>query len=383
MFSIRRTVKIALFIFMPVFGGGWLCAPWSTSRASFEISDMYVHKDLLPDALEAYGSPSSLPETDAWLQSDNAAKIVLQGYTRRHTTVLTEVGDAWDIKLRERARSLACLDELDAWRIRGRTTCSWLNDWIKNKTDVDRLDVIDDRLSITRSDGDARIGISFRAADRDLAIAVVDAYGEALLEHYREVQEDLRHQVVEAIETEFEAVTTRVQAREQQLRRQDPAVGENDDTDLDLLAKFFSALRLAREELPADQSLSRELNAVNNVARNELLGKMAGRISDSAGFNLNEGFDAEPSEIAPSVLSLLNHPVWSNPLIVQLSETRTSGLSTKLIAGLALCLSLFLGALLSLLWSVFERRGRQQDAFYASPYANPHWPIMRVANESH
>lgn len=383
MLSIRQAALIALIFFLPVFALIWFCAPWATSRASFEVSDMRALDGILAEALGESGRPTAWLIDETYLHSDGAAKAVLKRYTQRHASVLTEIGEAWDVRLRERVRSLVCLEQLEPWRYRDKTACKWLKDWMKTSVDVARLDVIGERLSITRSDDGLRIDVAFRAADPYLAKTVVDAYGEGLLEHYGEAGRELRREVIGGIEAEFKAMADRMSAREEQVKRLDAANNINGEPDLDLLARFSDALRRARDELPSDerQRLAGEIDAINDVARNELLGRMAGQMSDTDLIDAGGGQD-ESSEMAPNLLSLLSHPEWTRPPITQLSSTTTDSLSTPTIAVLALFVSLAVGAMFSFIRSIFERRSQRQDNFYASPYANPHWPNMRVVNEA-
>jgi len=383
MLSIRHIVLIALLLFLPIFALIWFSAPWSTSRASFEVRDMGVLNGRLPDVMADTGTPTSQLMDHSYLSPDVAAKAVHESYTRRHAAVFKDLGVTWDVKLRERMRSLVCRDQLEPWRYRGKTACSWLNDLLEPNLGIDQLDVVEERLSIIRTDGDRRIDVAFRAADPHLAEALVEAYGEGLLEHYAKASIDLKRRVIDAIEAEFNAMAEGVSDRNESVQA-GVGIGRGSVApDLDLLARFSDALRRARDELPSDerQRLAGEINAIDDVARNELLGRMAGQMSEAEQIGAARA-QGNRSETASSLLSLLSHPEWSKPPITQLSATTTDTLSTPTMVVLALFLALAAGALSSLFWSTIERRSQRQDNFYASPYANPHWPNMRVANEA-
>jgi hypothetical protein len=49
---------------------------------------------------------------------------------------------------------------------------------------------------------------------------------------------------------------------------------------------------------------------------------------------------------------------------------------------IALILSLMTGIASSAIWPLLRRRSDQRYSFYASPYANPHWPNMRVLEQT-
>lgn len=379
----QRATLIVLIVFFPIFGFLWFGGPWFNSQAGFELAGATLFEDArarFPD-LNAMSAPPA--ESARWLKSRGSAKIVLSSLSHRHKAVLTEIGETWSVKLRERTRALTCREQLESWRISGKTMCSWLGEWLQPKTYADGIEILQERLSIHRSGDGQHLTVTFRAADQDIATTIVDAFGKTLEQRHAAAMQDLRRRVVEGIEAEFVKLTRPKAELEAPLTKtESKAQNWDEETDSELLLKLTAALQRARNELGVNdrQQIGRELEALKTVVREQLLSQPADRkLSDTA----IKPIEADRTAIPHSSLILLSHPEWSKPSVIRLSETVATGFSISEIMTIAFVLSIMLGAVLSRTWLILHRRSKQQQHdFYASPFANPHWPNMQLKKET-
>lgn len=376
----QRATLTALVAFFPICGLLWLGAPWSNSKADFEVTGTTLLGETRARFPNFNSVQASTVDSASWLESEEAAQAALDDLPLNRALALAEIGDTWSVKLRERMRALACYQPLRAWRIRERSVCSWIEEWLKPKTLIDQLEIIEERLSIHRSDDGLRIEISFRAADPDLATMMVDAFSDALLQHHTLAMRDLQSRIVEYIEAEITEVANGDVAP-QPLPSESKNGHVNEDMDVALLRKFTDALANARHELPPNdrRQLDGDLEAVKAVARKQRLSWATDRRASSPTTKLTgNGAAAVPT----NSLILLEHPDWSKPPVTRASETTTDGFSLPKIAMIASILSLLTGLALMTLWTFMRYQSDRQHEDYASPYANPHWPNMRVMEQA-
>lgn len=382
MLYMKRTTLTALVVFFPISGFVWLGAPWSTSKAEFELTETTLLSETHALFSDLNSARASTADSTAWLESGEAAQVVLDSLPHNRAASLAEFGETWSVKLRERMRALVCYQPLEAWRIRDRSVCSWLGEWLMPQTHTDQLEIIEERLSIHQFGDGRRIEISFRAADPDVATTFVDAFGEALLERHAAARRDLRSRIVETIETEIAGLTQREVALEA-LPSENKSITKNGKEDLDfaLSVKFAAALTRARNELPVKDrhQLDGDLEAVKAAVRDQLLSPTVDRKALSLeAKGIGDGSATDPT----SSVMLLGHPDWSKLPVIRLSETVTNGFPPLTIAVIAFTLSLVIGTASNAIWPRLRHRSDQRHNFYASPYANPHWPNMRVLEQA-
>ena len=378
MLYIQRITLTAMVAFIPISGLLWFGAPWSTSRANFEITGTALLSEIRARFSDIDSLQTSSVDSTTWLRSEEAAQSVIGGLPHHRIAMLMETGEAWGVKLRERTRVLACAQLLDGWRIDGRSVCAWHDDWLKPETPAGRLEIFDERLAIHQSADGRHIEISFRAANPPVAASIVDAFADRLVERHDTARQNMRRWLVERTEAEFARREAMLEASLSESRR--VTEDEEENSEFGLLGKLTAALTRARAELPAKdrQQLDREMDAVEVAVRDQLLSKPADRKPDVTAATPT---DQASVESATGLLTLLGHAEWSDPAIIRRSAT-TDGFSLSRTAVIALILSLMTGIVSSAIWPFLRRRADQQYSFHASPYANPHWPNMRVLEQA-
>ncbi|MGI9419490.1 MAG: hypothetical protein ACR2RA_16810 [Geminicoccaceae bacterium] len=378
MLYIQRITLTAMVAFIPISGLLWFGAPWSSSRAEFEITGTALLGEIRARFSDIDSVQASSVDSTAWLRSEEAAQSVIGSLQYHRIAMFGETGKTWGVKLRERMRVLACAQFLDGWRIDGRSLCAWHDDWLTPETQADRLEIIDERLAIHQSADGRDIEISFRAANPDVAASIVDAFGDRLVERHETARQDMRRWLVERTEAEFARREAMLEASLSESSR----VTEDDEeiSEFGLLRKLSVALTRARTELPAEDrhQLDRELEVVKAAVRDQLLGQAADHTPD---VTTTKRTDQASAASAAELLALLGHAEWSGPAIIRRSAT-TDGFSLSRTAVIALILSLMTGIASSAIWPLLRRQSDQRYSFYASPYANPHWPNMRLLEQA-
>lgn len=378
MLYIRRITLTAMVVFVPISGLLWFCAPWSSSQAKFELSGTILLSEIRERFSEVDSMQVTSVDSTAWLKSKEAAETVIGSLPYHRAAVLVEIGETWSVKFRERTRALACAQSLDGWRVDGKSLCVWHDDWLKPETHADQLEVIDERLAVHQSADGQHIEISFRAADPDVATSIVNAFGNRLVERHNAARQGTRRWLVERTEAQF----ARREAMLQSSLHENRQVKEDseDNSDFGLLRKLSVALTHARAELPAEDrhQLDSELEVVKVAVRDQLLGQTVDHTPDVV---TTKRTNQTSAESVTDLLALLGHAEWSDRAIVKRSAT-TDGFSLSRTAMIALILSLMAGIASSAIWPLLRRRSDQRYSFYASPYANPHWPNMRVLEQT-
>ena len=381
MLPMQRAGLFALTMFFPIFGFLWLGAPWFSSQANFELTGHKLFEDARTHFDDLASMSPSPAESAAWLPSEDAAKVVLDNLPPGLPIVLSEIGETWSVKLRERMRALVCYGQIDAGEVGGNSLCSWLGEWLKPETHADGIEVIRERLSIIRSDDDRHLNVSFRAANHHVATTIVDAFGNALEQRHGKAMQAFRRRTIEDIEADLLTLTERqVQPEEPPAKTESELPQRDEDADFELSLKLIHELQRARSELPANdrQQIGKELEAVKAAVREKLSSQQEdGNGSDTA----NEPVSADPAAAPRRDLMLLGHPDWSLPPVIRRSATTADGLFMTEIAAMALALSAIIGFALSLIWPMLRQQSEPQDQSYASPYANPHWPSMQTTKE--
>ncbi len=378
MLYIQRVTLTAVVMFVPIFGLLWFGMPWASSQAKFELSGTILLSEIRARFSDVSSEQVLSVDSAAWLKSKEVAEAVIGSLPQHRAAVLVETGKTWSVKFRERTRVLACAQSLERWRIDGRSLCAWHDDWLKPETQADQLKIIDERLAVHQSVDGQQIEISFRAADPDVAASIVDAFGDRLMERHITARQDMRRWLVESTEAQF---ARREAMLESSLSESRQVTEDNEEVaDFGLLQKLSVALTRARAELPAEDrhQLDREFEVVKVALRHQLLGQAADRTLD---VTTTERTDQASADSATDLLALLGHPEWSDQAIVRRSAT-TDGFSLSSTAVIAIILSLMTGIVSSAIWPLLRRRSDRRYSFYASPYANPHWPNMQVLEQA-